>query len=60
MDFEELALKGVDPSLGPSITHPHLSSRNDENVGKEIKSNKQRITVCLANNSSMPTCSNSL
>ena len=22
MDFEELALKGVDPSLGPSIANP--------------------------------------
>ncbi|KIY44749.1 hypothetical protein FISHEDRAFT_67308 [Fistulina hepatica ATCC 64428] len=24
MDFEELALKGIDPSLGPSLTHPDI------------------------------------
>ncbi|KAF9468714.1 mitochondrial K+-H+ exchange-related-domain-containing protein [Collybia nuda] len=31
IDFEELALKGIDPSLGPTITHP---GRN----GAEVKS----------------------
>jgi hypothetical protein len=46
MDFEELALKGVDPSLGPSITHPQLGGRNDEKLAKEAQSNgKTRITV---------------
>lgn len=33
MDFEELALKGMDPSLGPSLTHlsrgPKVENRND-------------------------------
>ncbi|KIM80956.1 hypothetical protein PILCRDRAFT_821813 [Piloderma croceum F 1598] len=47
MDFEELALKGVDPSLGPSITHPQLGSRN-EKLAKEAQSNgKTRITIPL-------------
>jgi len=27
MDFEELALKGIDPSLGPSVTRPHSSEK---------------------------------
>jgi hypothetical protein len=46
MDFEELALKGVDPSLGPSITHPQLGSRSDEKLAKEGQSGgKTRITV---------------
>ena len=43
IDFEELALKGVDPSLGPSILHPsRLSQRTvDEKEG----SDPSRLTV---------------
>ncbi|KAG7088216.1 hypothetical protein E1B28_012233 [Marasmius oreades] len=30
IDFEELSLKGVDPSLGPTILHPDISGRRGE------------------------------
>ncbi|KAG0704260.1 mitochondrial K+-H+ exchange-related-domain-containing protein [Suillus ampliporus] len=32
IDFEELALKGVDPSLGPSITHPDIIGQHANEV----------------------------
>jgi hypothetical protein len=33
MDFEELALKGIDPSLGPQISHPDPPAKEAENAG---------------------------
>jgi len=30
IDFEELALKGVDPSLGPTILHPDISRKGEK------------------------------
>ncbi|KAJ3503908.1 hypothetical protein NMY22_g18088 [Coprinellus aureogranulatus] len=37
MEFEELALKSVDPSLGPSLTHPASSEmESSEKVGLRI------------------------
>lgn len=49
MDFEELALKGIDPSLGPTITHPDISGKDGEKMGKEEDVNKlsgsKRTTV---------------
>ncbi|THV03051.1 hypothetical protein K435DRAFT_775210 [Dendrothele bispora CBS 962.96] len=30
IDFEELALKGIDPSLGPTILHPDLQRKEEE------------------------------
>ena len=38
MDFEELALKSIDPSLGPSIKHPgggHALGGKGKGKGKE-------------------------
>ncbi|KAF5382694.1 hypothetical protein D9615_003077 [Tricholomella constricta] len=32
LEFEELALKGIDPSLGPSITRPDMSSKLKQDV----------------------------
>ena len=32
MDFEELALKGIDPSLGPSLTHPDFRGRDGDDL----------------------------
>ncbi|KAG1745868.1 mitochondrial K+-H+ exchange-related-domain-containing protein [Suillus paluster] len=32
IDFEELALKGVDPSLGPSIMHPDITGQQANEV----------------------------
>ncbi len=40
IDFEELALKGIDPSLGPSILHPDIS-------GKESTSLKDPVAVSV-------------
>lgn len=41
MEFEELALKSIDPSLGPSLSHPASSEMESEssegkNVGLRI------------------------
>jgi hypothetical protein len=30
IDFEELALKGVDPSMGPKISNPRSSSEEEK------------------------------
>lgn len=43
IDFEELALKGVDPSLGPSITHADATQKANEVNFSE----KQRPTEAL-------------
>ncbi|TFK73650.1 hypothetical protein BDN72DRAFT_869039 [Pluteus cervinus] len=40
IDFEELALKGIDPSLGPSILHPDIS-------GKDSTSSKVPVSIPL-------------
>jgi hypothetical protein len=40
IDFEELALKGVDPSLGPSVTHADINITGQE-VNKVNFSEKQ-------------------
>jgi hypothetical protein len=37
LDFEELALKGVDPSMGPKITHPRSPS----------EAQKKTVLVCI-------------
>lgn len=38
MEFEELALKSVDPSLGPSFTHPASSEmEKSEKVGLRVR-----------------------
>ncbi|ESK95780.1 hypothetical protein Moror_12392 [Moniliophthora roreri MCA 2997] len=37
IDFEELALKGVDPSLGPTIRHPDLSGKKKDATGNVVK-----------------------
>lgn len=33
MDFEELALKGIDPSLGPQVTQPDPSEKEAKHTG---------------------------
>ena len=38
MDFEELALKGIDPTLGPSLSHPDLPGNNAKKQRKEEES----------------------
>ncbi|KAG2151325.1 mitochondrial K+-H+ exchange-related-domain-containing protein [Suillus clintonianus] len=38
IDFEELALKGVDPSLGPSITHADITGQE----ANEVKSSEKQ------------------
>lgn len=51
MDFEELALKGIDPSLGPSITHPDLGGHDGEKMCKEEEESrapgKTRLSVSM-------------
>ena len=34
IDFEELALKGIDPSIGPTITHPDVTG--SESSGSKV------------------------
>lgn len=43
MDFEELALKGIDPSLGPSLTHPDFRGRDGDKMSEEKDGKKQII-----------------
>jgi len=38
MDFEELALRSIDPSLGPSIKHPGGGTLLGKDKGKEKES----------------------
>jgi hypothetical protein len=48
IDFEELALKGIDPSLGPTILRPDFS-RKEEKDSKNYKVSKdlfQLSSVC--------------
>src|SRR4051794_10503136 len=35
MDFEELALKGIDPTLGPTVLNPDSSSYGDKTLQGE-------------------------
>jgi hypothetical protein len=35
MDFEELALKGIDPSLGPSVIQPDVKGKEAESAQVE-------------------------
>ncbi|KIJ62596.1 hypothetical protein HYDPIDRAFT_114247 [Hydnomerulius pinastri MD-312] len=35
IDFEELALKGVDPSLGPSFIQPDVAGKTTEEISKD-------------------------
>lgn len=37
MEFEELALKTIDPSLGPTITHPRTSEMDSERQQEKEK-----------------------
>ncbi len=41
IDFEELALKGIDPSFGPSIRHPDFGGHSQDDV-----KNKSLVKVC--------------
>lgn len=49
LDFEELALSGLDPSLGPKITkfgEPEVKVEDDSDAGKEYVP-KDRTPVSL-------------
>jgi hypothetical protein len=54
IDFEELALKGIDPSLGPSLAHSDLGGH----IGGQLKvdeqssklKGKKRFTVSTSSN----------
>lgn len=35
IDFEELALKGIDPSFGPSIRHPDFGGHSQDDIKKK-------------------------
>lgn len=37
-DYEELALKGVDPSMGPTIVHPDIT-------GKGVRESDEKVCV---------------
>jgi hypothetical protein len=54
MDFEELALKSVDPSLGPSVTDLDPACSSGQTLNKEATSGnnkvKKQIIVSLSNN----------
>jgi hypothetical protein len=51
IDFEELALKSVDPSLGPSLSHSQIGSHNEMLGEKDKNMGKKRIKVRAFNNS---------
>jgi hypothetical protein len=54
IDFEELALKSVDPSLSPSLSHPQVGSHNEMMGKKDENMGKKRIKVRAFNNSPSP------
>lgn len=43
IDFEELALKGVDPSLGPSITHADITGQEANVVNSSEKQSPREV-----------------
>jgi hypothetical protein len=45
IDFEELALKGVDPSLGPSILPPSTPNLEHKSTNEKQASDSLRLTV---------------
>ena len=45
IDFEELALKGVDPSLGPSVTHLDIAGAEAEEIEKIPPSHENLISL---------------
>jgi len=47
MDFEELALKGIDPSLGPSITQPALAGKENEELKERPKVTVSFLFHCI-------------
>lgn len=48
IDFEELALKGVDPSLGPSVTHADITGQEvNEVTFPEKQSPKEALRIPL-------------
>ncbi|KAG2112300.1 mitochondrial K+-H+ exchange-related-domain-containing protein [Suillus discolor] len=47
IDFEELALKGVDPSLGPSITHADVTRKANEVNFSEKQSPTEALRIPL-------------
>ncbi|KAF9257495.1 hypothetical protein L218DRAFT_110271 [Marasmius fiardii PR-910] len=46
IDFEELSLKGIDPSLGPTVLHPDISGKGTEKSPRE-SANASKITIPL-------------
>ncbi|EIW80899.1 hypothetical protein CONPUDRAFT_89976 [Coniophora puteana RWD-64-598 SS2] len=45
IDFEELALKGVDPSLGPSLAHPDVGGKEAEKIENDSPSPESLISI---------------
>ncbi|OAX42136.1 hypothetical protein K503DRAFT_854161 [Rhizopogon vinicolor AM-OR11-026] len=45
IDFEELALKGVDPTLGPSIPNPNITGQEANNTEKQTPREALRIPL---------------
>lgn len=45
IDFEELALKGVDPSIGPTVLHPDFSGKVGRKESSLVKVQVRRLFV---------------
>ena len=50
IDFEELALKSMDPTLGPSIVHygqPNVEVKEEEKRKAKVRLFPRSVSICL-------------